>query len=143
MYLLSWNLTEELKLSYDSLHKHASDQLYAFKHGENDNLELHFQGYISNQPGIILDITNCFSFTQKEIEAYKTVFLDYGASKVEIGMNAMARTVTIYIYYHPKKEQKSTGFTSVYKMFALQKYIPLFVWVYLLLIIWKPNRYTL
>lgn len=143
MYLLSWDLTEDLKQSYDNLYKHASHQLYAFKHGDNDNLELNFQGYISNEPGIILDITNCFSFTQSEIEAYKTVFLDYGASKVEIGMNAMSRTVTIYIYYYPKKEQKNASFTSVYKMFSWQKYIPLFVWIYLLLIIWKPNKYLL
>ena len=76
MYLLSWDLTEDLKQSYDNLYKHASHQLYAFKHGDNDNLELNFQGYISNEPGIILDITNCFSFTQSEIEAYKTVYVD-------------------------------------------------------------------
>ena len=80
--LISWELNETLRREFDELENYASNQLYAFQHGDNIDIKLNRVGFISSDPGIIFDIQNVFSFTQKEIEAWITLFKDYGADSL-------------------------------------------------------------
>lgn len=143
MNLTSWELTDDLESAFHDLQKYAQNNLYAFQHGENKDLSIEFRGYISNAPGIILDITNCFSFNQSEIEGWRVLFLNYGASNVRIGMDTMTRTITIYIYYDGRRVPKKSTLSSVYKCTKLPMLIPTFVWIYLLLLVWNPPRYQM
>ena len=141
MELTSWELTDELESNFNDLIKYAKRNLYAFRHGDNQDLQLEFRGYISNEPGVIIDVVNCFSFTQSEIEAYKTLFLNYGADNVRVGMDTVTRTITIYIYYNGRKEPKKGTISVGYKLLTLPRYIPAFCWIYFLLVLWNPDRY--
>lgn len=141
--LISWELTENLRREFDDLEKYANTQIYAFQHGENADIKLRRVGYISSDPGIIFDIENVFSFTQQEISAWTELFIDYGASDVQIGLDSTNRTISIFVHFIAKKEQKKTNSNVVYKLLALPSYIPTFIWAYLGLILWNPSRYQI
>ena len=141
--LISWELTESLKREFDELEKYASDQLYAFQHGDNIDISLTRIGFISSDPGVIFDIKNVFSFTQQEIEAWTEIFKDYGATDVHIGIDSTDRTITIFVHFTSKREGKKTNSGIVYKLISLPSYIPTFIWVYFCLILWNPTRYQI
>lgn len=141
--LISWELTETLRREFDELEKYASDKLYAFQHGDNVDIKLTRVGFISSDPGIIFDIQNVFSFTQKEIEAWVQLFKDYGATDVDVGIDSTERTITIFVHFTTKREGKNSNSGIVYKLFSVYNYIPTFIWVYFSLVVWNPARYRI
>lgn len=141
--LISWELTESLRREFEDLENYAKNQIYAFQHGENADIKLKRIGYISSDPGVIFDIENVFSFTQEEIGAWTVMFKDYGASDVQVGLDSTNRTITIFVHFEGKKEDKKSNRNVVYKLLALPSYIPGFIWAYLGLILWNPTRYQI
>ena len=128
--LTGWEVDED---SFKAITEFTKNNLYAFKHNENEDMEVKFVGYISDEPGIIYDITNVYSFTEHEIAAWKTIFTNYGASKVDIGIDTLNKIITIYVYYNPKTMKKSTKKWPCSSFFSVFTYIPTFVYVYICL----------
>ncbi len=139
-HLSNWDIDESL---FQDLIKHVQDHLYPFKHHANQDIELCVVGYVSNEPGIIFEIINVYEFTEKEISAWKHILMAYGADKVDIGIDTLNKTLTLNVYINPKKETKKSSDWKIYKLFAWLLYIPTFVWVYCLLLLWNPIRYNL
>ena len=138
-HLANWDIDES---AFEELTKHVKKHLDPFKHSSNQDIELQVVGYISSQPGIIYEIVNVYEFSQSEIDAWKHILNSYGADHVEIGIDTMNKVLTMNVYYEPKKEKKIYSGDNSYKICAWYRYIPNFVWIYFVLLLWNPTRYN-
>ena len=140
-YMTTWPVDQK---AFDDLLLYIKQNVYAFKHGQNQDLEVQFVGLITNEPGMIVDIVNCYSFDEREIDSWKKILTKFGASDVQVSIDAMQRVMTLHIYYEKqKKATEKTSFCSPYKLLAPVRYVPTFVWAFISLVIWNPQRYLM
>jgi hypothetical protein len=140
-YMTTWEVNEE---EFHDLTNYIHQNIYAFQHGENQDLKVEVVGYISNEPGIIYDFVNCYSFTESEIAAWKKILIKFGAKDVHIEIDTIQRTMTMQVFFEKKaSDTKTSYFCSLYKLLAVWSYIPTFVWAYAGLVAWNKERYLL
>jgi len=139
-HLAYWDIDEN---AFHDLTNHLRQHLHPFKHNSNQDIELKVVGYISNQPGIIYEIINIYEFSESDLRAWKHILTSYGADHVELGIDTLNKTLTINVYINPKKDIRKTSSSNIYKVCSWYKYIPNFIWIYCLLLLWNPSRYNL
>lgn len=140
-YMTTWTVDQK---AFDDLLLYIKQNVYAFKHGQNQDLEVQFVGFITNEPGMIVDLINCYSFDEREIDSWKTILTKFGASHVQVSIDAMQRVMTLHIYYEKQnKATEKTSFCSPYKLLTPVRYVPTFVWAFISLVLWNPQRYLM
>ena len=139
-HLAYWDIDEN---AFNDLTNHLQQHLYPFKHHSNQDIELKVVGFISNEPGIIYEIVNVYEFSESEIRAWKHILTSYGAHRVELGIDTLNKALTINVYFSPKKDRKKSSDARGYKVCSWYQYVPNFIWIYCLLLLWNPTRYNL
>ena len=88
-------------------------------------------------------IINVYEFSESELSAWKHILTSYGAHRVELGIDTLNKALTINVYFNPKKDRKKSSDARGYKVCSWYQYVPNFIWIYCLLLVWNPTRYNL